>query len=122
MQSNRQRCPVTHKNYNVLVFFFSSIASLGQARILGFSGPIMFDVVLTGRGRQQVIFAFVSSIKLKVSMLGAVLLQILACPHSSFLISVKQEQEAQLAEKGALRNTRLTICKLYVYIVLESLL
>lgn len=44
------------------------------------------------------------------------------CPHSSFLISVKQEQEAQLAEKGAFQKTRLTVCKLYVYSVLGSFL
>lgn len=52
------------------------------------------------------------------------------CPRSSFLISVKQEQEAQLAEKRMLskkqnkkiKKTRLTVCKLYVYAVFGSLL
>lgn len=46
----------------------------------------------------------------------------MSCPHSSFLISVKQEQEAQLAEKGAFQKTRLAVCKMYVYAVLGSLL
>lgn len=44
------------------------------------------------------------------------------CPHSSFLISVKQEQEAQLAEKGAFQKSRLVVCKLNVYTVFGSLL
>ncbi len=67
---DRQSCPVTQKNHNVLVFvlFFLFSASVGQAGILWFSGHILFNVVLTARGRQQVIFAFVNSIKLKVNI------------------------------------------------------
>lgn len=34
----------------------------------------------------------------------------------------KQEQETQLAEKGAFQKTRLTVCKMFVYTVLRSVL
>lgn len=56
------------------------------------------------------------------SVLVAVLHICVLSPFVHFVISVKHEQEAQLAENGAFQKTRLTLCKLYIYTVLGSLL